>query len=196
MKKLLFTLAFSLFISAFTVSAQPRPVEKTEKAEKAGKAETPKPAPQVRTAPESFQAKYEGGMFGFDEKEEGTLKFDDLNERLVFFGKDRKEKFSIPYDAMLSVYTGKKSVRSATATAISVIPLPGAGLAGLIREKCRYLVIHFSDPDIEARGVTNFKIENGQIREAVIQTLGAKAKLTQRGEAFVRPKASAKTNEQ
>ena len=189
MKKLLFTLAFSLFISAFTVSAQPRP------AEKVAKAETPKTSPQT-VAPESFQAKYEGGMFGFDEKEQGTLKFDDPNERLVFFGKDRKEKFSIPYDAMLSVYTGKKSVRSATATAISVIPLPGAGLAGLIREKRRYLVIHFSDPDIEARGVTNFKIENEQIREAVIQTLGAKAKLTPRGGAFVRPKAPTKTNEQ
>jgi hypothetical protein len=192
MKKLLFTLAFSLFVSAFTISAQPRPMGKAEKAEKA---ETPKPAPQA-VAPESFQAKYEGGMLGFEKKEEGTLKFDDLNERFVFFGKDGKEKFSIPYDAMLSVYTGKKSVRSATGTAISVIPLPGAGLAGLMREKRHYLVIHFSDPDIEARGATSFKIGNQQTREAVIQALAAKAKLIKRGEAFVRPKATAKTDEQ
>jgi hypothetical protein len=183
MKKLLFILAFSLFISAFTVSAQPRPAEKTQ---------TPKTSPQT-VAPVSVQAKYEGGMFGFDEKEKGALKFDDLNERFVFFGKDQKEKFSIPYEAMLSVYTGTKSVRSGAGTAVSVIPLPGAGLAGLIREKRRYLVIHFSDPDIEARGVVNFKIENEQMREAVIHTLGAKAKLTQRGDAYVRPRPAPKT---
>jgi hypothetical protein len=193
MKKLLFTLVFSLFISAFTIAAQPRPMGKTEKAEKT---ETPKTTAPQAVAPESFQAKYEGGMLGFEKKEEGMLKFDDLNERFVFFGKDGKEKFSIPYDAMLSVYTGKKSVRSATGTAISVIPLPGAGLAGLMREKRHYLVIHFSDPDIEARGATSFKIGNQQTREAVIQALAAKAKLIKRGEAFVRPKATAKTDEQ
>jgi hypothetical protein len=67
-------------------------------------------------------------MFGFDEKQEGMLKLDDENERLVFFGKDQKEKFSIPYEAMNLVYTGTKSVRSGTATAISVIPLPARGL--------------------------------------------------------------------
>jgi len=183
MKKLLFILAFSLFISAFTVSAQPRPAEKNQ---------SPKTSPQT-AAPVSVQAKYEGGMFGFDKKEEGALKFDDLNERFVFFGKDQKEKFSIPYEAMLSVYTGTKSVRSGAGTAVSVIPLPGAGLAGLIREKRRYLVIHFSDADVEARGVANFKIENEQMRKAVIHTLGAKAKLTQRGDAYVRPRPAPKT---
>src|SRR5688500_9387081 len=117
MKKLLFALALGLFCSAFTVSAQPRPMGKAEKPEKTERTETPKAAPQV-AVPESFQAKYEGGMLGFEKKEEGTLKFDDYNERFVFFGKDGKEKFSIPYEAMLSVYTGKKSVRSATGTAI------------------------------------------------------------------------------
>ena len=135
-------------------------------------------------------------MLGFDKKLEGTLKFDDTNERLVFFGEDQKEKFSIAYDAMLSVYTGKKSVRSAAGTAISVIPLPGAGLAGLIREKRRYLVIHYSDPAVAASGITSFKIESDQIREAVIDTLGEKASLTKRGDAYVRAKTAAKTNDQ
>jgi len=86
------------------------------------------------------------------------------------------------------VYTGTKSVRSGTATAVSVIPLPGAGLAGLFREKRRYLVINFSDPNVEARGVANFKLENTQVREAVVHALGEKAKLTQRGDAYYRPK--------
>lgn len=183
MKKLLFTLAFSLFASALAVSAQPRPAERGQPATA---------SPQV-TAPVSVQAKYEGGMLGFDKKEQGTLKFDDLNERFVFFGKDRKEKFSIPYEAMITVYTGTRSVRSGAGTAVSVIPLPGAGLARLIREKRRYLTIQFSDPDVEARGIANFKIENDQMRESVIQTLGAKAKLTQRGGAYVRPKPAPKT---
>jgi hypothetical protein len=183
MKKLLFTLAFSLFASALTVSAQPRPAERRQPAQS---------SPQA-AAPISVKAKYEGGMFGFDKKEEGSLKFDDLNERFVFFGKDQKEKFSIPYEAMLSVYTGTKSVRSGAGTAVSMIPLPGAGLAGLMREKRRYLVIQFSDPDVEARGVANFKIENDQMRESVIQTLGTKAKLTQRGDAYIRPKPAPKT---
>lgn len=181
MKKILFTLAFGLFISAVTISAQPRPAEKTSNA-----------SPQA-DAPVSVQAKYEGGMFGFDDKEKGSLKFDDVNERFVFFGKDGKEQFAIPYNAMLSVYTGKKSVRSAAGTAVSIIPLPGAGLAGLIREKRSYLVIHFSDPDIEVRGVANFKIESEQMRESVIHTLGAKAKLTRRGDAYVRPRPAPKT---
>jgi hypothetical protein len=183
MKKLLFSLVLCLAGGASYISAQPRPAEKTP---------TPNTAARA-AAPESFQAKYEGGMLGFDKKLEGSLKFDDINERLVFFGKDQKEKFSIPYDAMNSVYTGKKSVRSATATAISVIPLPGAGLAGLIREKRHYLVIHYSDPDVDSRGVTSFKIESSQVREAVIQSLGEKANLTKRGEAYVRAKAPAKT---
>lgn len=186
MKNLLLSLALCFLASTSLVFAQPRPAEKPQ---------TPKTAPRM-VVPESFQAKYEGGMLGFDKKLEGTLKFDDTNERLVFFGQDQKEKFSIAYDAMLSVYTGKKSVRSAAGTAISVIPLPGAGLAGLIREKRRYLVIHYSDQAVEARGVTSFKIESDQIRESVIETLGEKANLTKRGDAYVRAKTAAKTNDQ
>ena len=42
-------------------------------------------------APTSVPTRYEGGLFGYSENEKGTLKFDDDNERLVFFGKDNKE---------------------------------------------------------------------------------------------------------
>ncbi len=181
MKKILFSLAFGLLACVCAVSAQPRPAEKG------------KPTAAQTNAPETLAAKYEGGMFGFDKKEEGSLKFDDINERLVFFGKDKKEKFAIPYDAMAVVYTGTKSVRSGAGTAVSVIPLPGAGLAGLIREKRRYLTIQFSDKDVEASGVANFKIENDQLRETVVHTLGAKAQLTQRGDAYYRPRSKPKT---
>jgi len=180
MKKVLFLFTLSLFVCVSIISAQPRPVEKKseQKTVQNNSVRTP--------APSSFTAKYEGGMFGFDEKQEGSLKMDDANERLVFFGKDQKEKFSIPFEAMMLVYTGTKSVRSGAGTAVSVIPLPGAGLAGLFREKRRYLVISFSDPNVEARGVVNFKLENDQVRVAVVHALGEKAKLTQRGDGYYR----------
>lgn len=182
MKKILFFLAFGLFAFASAVSAQPRP------------ADTAAPSPAVKKdVPETFDVKYEGGMFGFEKKEEGTLKFDDINERIVFYGKDKKEKFAIPYDSMTMVYTGTKSVRSGAGTAVSAIPLPGAGLAGLLKEKRRYLTIHYSDRDVEASGVANFKVEEDGLRNSVVHALGEKAQLKQRGDAYYRPRPQPKT---
>lgn len=182
MKKLLSLLILTLLTGIVAVSTQPRPVDKNQPA---------KTVPSVsaaRQTPTSFPVKYEGGMFGHEKKEEGTFKFDDMNERIAFYGKDGKEKFAIPYAAMLVVSAQSKSVRSATATAVSVIPLPGAGLAGLIREKRRYLAINYDDPDVDVKGVVNFKLANKELLASVIQTLGEKAKLLQRGEAYYRPK--------
>ena len=182
MKNLLFLLVLTLFAGAAAISAQPRPADKNSPVKTA-----PTPVSAVR-APASFAAKYEGGMFGYNKKEECTFKFDDPNERVVFYGKDGKEKFAIPYASMLVVSAQSRSVRSGAGTAISVIPLPGAGLAGLIREKRRYLAINFDDPDVDAKGVVNFKVANKELLASVIQTLGEKAKLLQRGDAYVRPK--------
>lgn len=149
--------------------------------------EKPRPA-----APASFEAKYEGGMFGYSEKEKGHLKFDDTNERLVFFGKDGKEKFSVPYGAMLVVYPNSQSVTSTTGNVVRHIPLPGAGLAGLIKEKRRYLVVQFDDPDVDVRGTVSFRVENKETLDKVIPALGSKAELVQRGDAYVRPRTAAK----
>jgi hypothetical protein len=93
---------------------------------------------------------------------------------------------------MLMVYPQSKSVRSTTSTVVSHIPLPGAGLAGLIRSKKSYLVVQFNDPELDVRGIVNFKLENKDLLERVVSTLGEKAKLTQRGGAFYRVKTSAK----
>ncbi|HEX8250581.1 MAG TPA: hypothetical protein VF599_20575 [Pyrinomonadaceae bacterium] len=176
MKKILTLLAIALFACAVTISAQPRPVEI--------KKETKPPA----KAPASFAAKYEGGMFGFSQKEEGTLKFDDINERITFFGKDQKEKFAIPYDAMLIIYPQSQSVRTTTGSVIKALPLPGAMLGGLIREKRQYLIVHFEDTDVEAKGIINFKVENKELLDSVLAALAEKASLTQRGEAYYKPK--------
>ncbi|HXG83915.1 MAG TPA: hypothetical protein VNI84_07800 [Pyrinomonadaceae bacterium] len=183
MKKTSLYICAAFFAFSVTAYAQPRPVDRN-----------PAPAVVAAPAPASFAAKYEGGLFGFSEKQSGTLRFDDENERLVFFGKDGKEKFSIAYKAMLVVSPQSRSVRSTTGTVVSAIPLPGAGLAGLIRSKRRYMLVNFSDSDADVRGLANFKLDNKEILASVLQTLGQKAKLTRRGDAYYRPRGAATTD--
>jgi hypothetical protein len=133
----------------------------------------------------SVEAKYEGGLYGYSTREKGMLKFDDDNERLVFFGKDKKEKFSIPYKSMLLVFPNSQSAQSVTGTAVSMIPVPGAGLASLlIRKKYRFMVIQFEDSDVDVRGITNFKLENKEILAEAIRSLGERAKMKSRGDAY------------
>lgn len=183
MKNLIvFTLFFVVLgIGAF---AQPRPADRPAVAAVVAS----------RPAPPSFEAKYEGGMFGYAQREKGTLRFDETNERIVFYGKDQKEKFAIPFKSMMVIYPQSRSVRSTTGTVVSAIPLPGAGLAGLMREKRRYLVVQFSDPDVEgAQGVVNFKLGNKALLESVLQSIAEKAKLTQRGDAYYRPRRTSPT---
>lgn len=177
MKKLVFSvfLVLGCVVMAF---AQPRPAaqDSTNTAPK-------KPAPSV------FKAKYEGGMFGYSKKETGTLKFDDANSRLVFFGKDQKEWFGIPYDALEVIYPNSRAETANGGRVIEYIPLPGSFLGGFIKNKRRYLVAQFADPDIEnSRGTLSFKLENQELLDSVLQTLAEKAKLTQRGDAYYKPR--------
>jgi len=168
----------ALFLGASAAFPQPRPVETT-----------PRERATFPSGPDSFVVKYEGGMFGYSEKEVGTLKFDDANNRLIFLGKDQKEKFQIPYRSVLVIYPQSKSVTPTAGSVVSHLPLPGAGLAGLVKEKRRYLVLHFNDPDIDAaQGVVNFKLENKELLDSVLQTLAYKARMTQRGDAYYRSK--------
>jgi len=178
MKKSVFCLVIA-FLCFANIYAQPRlVVNKTEK----------NPA---ALAPASFEAKYEGGMFGFSRKEVGTIRFDDANFRLVFFSKQNKELFSIPYKAMIVIYPQSQSVQSTTGKVIQNIPLPGAGLAGIfMKEKKRYLIINFDDPELDAKGTVNFKLDDAKMLGSAIQTLGDKAEMQQRGDAFYRPKAT------
>lgn len=172
---------FALSISA-AVFGQPRPVD-------SGKA-----AAKAKPAPETFSAKYEGGMFGFNDKELGSLRFDDANDRLIFIGKEQKELFSIPYDSVQVIYPQSQSVTSTTGNVIKSLPLPGAGLAGFIKEKRSYLILQIDDRDIDVKGVVNFKLESKDLLDSVLQTLAEKAKLTQRGEAFYRPRPKSTTD--
>ncbi|MBP6003805.1 MAG: hypothetical protein KA746_10260 [Pyrinomonadaceae bacterium] len=181
MKTILLVALITLCFAALAFG-QPRPVDNSRSGEKA------------KPAPESFAAKYEGGMFGFNDKEAGTLKFDDANDRLIFFGKEQKEIFAIPYGSLLVIYPQSQSVTSTAGNVISQIPLPGASLAGFIKEKRRYLIIQYEDLDIDAKGAVNFKLEDKALLDSVLQTLAEKAQLSQRGEAYYRPKAVKKSD--
>jgi len=177
----LFTLLFAVSVSA--VSAQPRIIEK--------KPEKKEPAAIAQI---SFKAKYEGGMFGFSEKESGTLKFDGANYRLVFFGKNNKELFSIPYDAIQVIYPQSKSIQSTGGKVMERLPLPGAGIAGIfMKNKTRYMVINYDDSDVDVKGTVNFKLDSKELLDSAIQTLGNRAEMQQRGDAFYRPKETPKT---
>ena len=82
-----------LTLSVVFAGAQMRPVD-----------EGPRPAPRKPAAPETFEARYEGGMIGFSRKEKGKLRFDETNRRLIFLGKDGKERFSLAYELMNAIY--------------------------------------------------------------------------------------------
>lgn len=176
MKKVLFTLAFALFACASFASAQPRPVTS------GSKTSAHAPAPSV------VKAKYQGGMFGYSKKFDGTLKFDDANQRLVCFDKDQKEKFTIPYASILVISPNTTKVQSGTGKVVSAIPVLGAGLGGsLIKSKKNYMQVQFNDVDVNAQGTAVFLFDSDEMRTSVIQTLGEKAEMKQRGDAYFRP---------
>ena len=176
MKKLLLLIVASIGVCS-TAIGQPRPAERAQL-----------PARPAAVAPAVFNAKYQGGVFGFSEKETGTLKVDELNQRIVFLGKDKKEMFGIPFKSVLMVSPQKTVGTATTGKVVSMIPLPGAGLASLMREKKRYLVVHFDDPDVDAKGVVSFKIDDKAVLTTAIQAVGESAKLTRRGDTYYRPR--------
>jgi hypothetical protein len=149
---------------------------------------TPKPPP----APATFTAKYEGGIFGFNKKQTGTLSFDDANQRLVFRNKEQKEAISIPYSSVSGAFADTKSQRTTGGKVVSALPLPyGANMLGLLsRKKLRYLTLQFNDVDTRMAGITSFKLENKELLNSVLNTLAEKAGLEPRGDGFIRRRAA------
>jgi hypothetical protein len=139
----------------------------------------------VAPAPQTVKAKYEGGVFGYNNTMHGTLSFDDINRRLLFRNKQQKEVLFIPYDAVTSAFADTQKRRPAAATVASHIPYFGWPL-GFIKTKVRYLTLQYTDPDSRASGVTSFKLENKQILASVLKTLAEKAGMTARGEVYIK----------
>jgi hypothetical protein len=143
------------------------------------------PAP----APQTMKVKYEGGIFGYNKTMEGTLSFDDTNQRLLF-RKDQKELFFIPYNAITSAFADTQKRRPSAATVASNIPYFGFPL-GLIKTKVRYMTLQYSDPDTRVAGVTSFRLDNKELVESAVFTLANKAGLVPRGEVYIRKKDDA-----
>ena len=152
------------------------------------KAEPTTNVPPPPPAPPTVNAKYEGGVFGYNKKMEGTLNFDDVNQRLVFKNDKHKELLFIPYTAITGAYADTHSVRPAAATVAGSMPSIYALPARLIKMKVRYLTLQYSDPDSKVNGVTSFRLENKDILDSVLNTLAGKAGLNKRGDVFVKKK--------
>lgn len=152
------------------------------------KVETTANVPAPPPAPQTVKAKYEGGVFGYNKKIEGTLTFDDPNQRLVFKNDKQKELLFIPYNALTGAYADTHSVRPAAATVASNIPSIYALPAHFIKTKVRYLTLQYSDPDSKVAGVTSFRLENKDLLDSVLNTLAGKAGLNKRGDVYVKKK--------
>src|SRR5216683_1414657 len=94
--KLIGIMLLTVGICAAVCAQRPRNIQ-TTKATDASK--TP-PAP----APQTVKAKYEGGVFGYNHKMDGTLSFDDANQRLLFRNDKQKEILFVPYNAITGAY--------------------------------------------------------------------------------------------
>jgi len=174
MNRILLIIAAVLGLATI-VSAQPRKAERSA-------SETPSPT--------AVKAKYEGGIYGSTGRQEGTLKLDNDQERVVFYRKrDNREMFSIPYEALVVIYPDSKVSTSQTGNVVSRLPLPGAELAGLLSTRAQYLIMDFEDPDIDTHGKANFKFDDKKAMLAFIEALGTRAGMKQRGDAYYRPKA-------
>ncbi|HZG53281.1 MAG TPA: hypothetical protein VEZ40_14215 [Pyrinomonadaceae bacterium] len=158
-------------------------------------ADVKKTAPSATTAavapaPQSVKAKYEGGIFGYNKKQTGTLNFDDESSRLVFRDKTQKEYISIPYKSIAAAYADTQSRRPKAASIIGSAHLYALP-ALLFKKKYRYLTMQFNDPDTQVKGVTSFKVDGKEMLLSILETVARKAELTARGEAYVRVDNSA-----
>jgi hypothetical protein len=176
------TLSTLLLLGALLTSAyaqRPRSMDPQQPA-------TPKPA--AKPAPKTVKAKYEGGVFGFRKTMEGTLTFDDDNNRLLFKDKKPPKEISIPYGSITSAFADSRKVQPAAATVVSNVPSIYSLPAHFIKHKVRYLTLQYSDPDSNVSGVTSFKIDNRELLESVLAALAEKTNMTLRGDVYVKKK--------
>ena len=152
----------------------------------------PQPAaqtPAAKPAPKTVKAKYEGGVFGYKKTMEGTLTFDDNNNRLLFKDKTPPKEISIPYDAITSAFADTQKRQPSAATVVSAVPSIYSLPARFIKTKVRYLTLQYNDPDSRVSGITSFKLENKELLESVLATLAEKSNMALRGDVYVKKKA-------
>ena len=153
----------------------------------------PQPDPAAKTAavkpaPKTVKAKYEGGVFGYKKTMEGTLTFDDMNNRLLFKDKTPPKEISIPYEAITQAFADTQKRQPGAATVASAVPLIYSLPARFIKTKVRYLTLQYVDPDSKVSGVTSFKLENKEVLESVLVALAEKSNMALRGDVYVKKK--------
>jgi hypothetical protein len=173
----------ALFTGAYaqrprSMDPQPQPVAQT---------------PAVKPAPKTVKAKYEGGVFGYRKTMEGTLTFDDPNNRLYFKDKKTPKEISIPYEAITQAFADTQKRQPAAATVAGAVPTIYSLPARFIKTKVRYLTIQYNDPDSKVSGTTSFKLENKEMLESVLVTLAQKTNMALRGDVYVKKKADDST---
>jgi hypothetical protein len=142
----------------------------------------------TKRAPTSVKAKYEGGVFGYVKTMEGTLTFDDANNRLLFKDKKPPKEISIPYEAIVSAFADTQKRRPTAATVASAVPIIYALPARFIKTKVRYLTLQYNDPDSKVSGITSFKVGDKELLESVLATLAERSNMTLRGDVYVKKK--------
>lgn len=153
---------------------------------------TAEPEPEDKTAsgrapaPKTVKAKYEGGIFGYTKTMEGTLTFDDENNRLLFKDKKPPKEISIPYQSITSAFADTQKRQPRAATIAGHIPTIYSLPAHFIRKKVRYLTLQYNDPDSRVQGITSFKLENKEVLATVLAALAEKTGMQQRGDIYVK----------
>lgn len=182
------SLAVLIAIASTQITQAQRAANSTQTASTQTATASSQPA-NVPAAPQTFKAKYEGGVFGYNRKIEGTMSFDDAENRLVFRDKQGQTLFVVPYSTVAAAFADTQSRRPTSSRVIASSVPYGLGLPALLfKKKHRYLTLQYRDADTERVGTTSFKLGNRDLLQSVLNTLGAKAGLTKRGEIFVRPR--------
>jgi len=96
--------------------------------------------------------------------------------------------FSIPYQSLLVLYPDSKEDVPQSGKVISKMPVPGAGLASLMSKSTKYANIQFDDADLETKGNATFRFDDQKQLLSFINSLGTRAKMVQRGDAYYRGK--------
>jgi len=134
-----------------------------------------------------MKAKYEGGVFGHTKTMEGTLAFDDTNERLVFRNDKQKDAFFIPYAAVASAFADTQKRRPGAALWASIFPTLVFRLGSSRRSPLPDYSIQRSRHYVS--GITSFawRIRIWWTRRYM---LSRTIRLTARGEIYVRKTGS------
>lgn len=198
MKKFYHILGLGLLLALVSATALGQRPRVTDDEPKPEQETTAKPQPTPAPAPKFTKAKYMGGYFGLKQKQDGSLSFDDRNQRLVFRDKQEREVISISYDAVLATFADSEKRQKMSNGTRSVV-LGTTGIFGLpallLKKKFEYFTIQYKDPDTDVDGTTQFKMNDKELVRSMAHTLAEKAKLVRRGEIYVRPKDSTAVRE-